>query len=310
MACVTYADTTSPYEVIVLTRPADGQQPDLVSVDMDSGTQTTMPIEEFSPKALTTSVDGSVYAIDADEGRWGFGVGRLALKSDNWDISAFTDNGFFTALDLELLPDGNFVTAVKDHSVTQINRESGALTSLFPPLSDRGPFEVAVDSSGAVTGDSLLCGPDQDLNWVCTTSLSRLLSGAAEAEHTHLDLRLSAFVADADDTLVGVEVFDGGGRLYRVNLDTGTATFLHENSALEKAHRLAIDPANRIIALTGGSTLVRLDLDAGTTELLTLGTSSAIDMDVRIVPEPSTFLLLLVGVFGTLGLHGRGFRGN
>ena len=300
-ACVLYADTMPPYEVVVLTRPADGQPPALVSVDMDSGTQTTMPIEGFSPNAITTSVDGSVYAIDADEGRWGFAIGRLALNTDAWDISAFTDNGFFTALDLELLPDDNFVMSIDDGPVTEIDHETGALRPLFSGYSDRGPFRVAVDSLGAVIGDSLMCGPGQNLDdWVCTTSLSRLLPDATKPERIDLDFSLQAFVADADNTLLAVEWLPGAGRLYRVDLDTGTATFLHENSALERAHRLAIDPANRILALTGGGTLVRLDLDAGTTEVLTLDTSSAIDMDIRVVPEPSTSLLLLVGVFGTL----------
>ena len=57
-ACVLYADTMPPYEVVVLTRPADGQPPALVTVDMDSGMQTTMPIEGFSPNAVTTASMG------------------------------------------------------------------------------------------------------------------------------------------------------------------------------------------------------------------------------------------------------------
>lgn len=75
--------------------------------------------------------------------------------TDEWDVTRVTDNGLFTALDLDLLPDNNFVISIDDGPVPENDHKTGALRFLFSGCSDRGPFRVAIDSSGAVIGDSL-----------------------------------------------------------------------------------------------------------------------------------------------------------
>ena len=88
-----------------------------------------------------------------------------------------------------------------------------------------------------------------------------------------------------------------------MNLDAGTSELIFEQELL-RGRRLQLDPDGRAVVLAGlprDRNLVRIDFDAGTTEILDLNDSSS-DLDIRIIPEPSTSVLLLLGVLRTLAI--------
>jgi hypothetical protein len=126
-------------------------------------------------------------------------------------------------------------------------------------------------------------------------------------ERIDLDFLLNDFAFDPDDRLLAV----AGNTVYEINLSSGAATVAQQDEALRAVTWMAIDPAGRIVTLNqlpNEDELVRIDLATGKTETLELVTSLAADMDILIIAEPSTFVLLPIGVLSALvvlNLRGR-----
>ncbi len=303
------AGTMTPYEVVLLAYDdEDANRLNIIKVDLDTGTQTVMPIEavapsitidgietgpsRFDPSAIATAPDGSIMAMDSSEGKFTFNIGRLDRVTGQWEIAQFPGS-ISRAGDLEVAPNGNLIATTNDGPVLEIDPKTGQSRGVLSQISDMGPFHVEVDSSGAIVADSWLNTQPR------TAVLQRLAQGAPSPERIHFDFLLNDFAFDSDDRLLAV----ARDKVYAIDLSTGEATVVDQDDALKVVTRMAIDPAGRIVALNqlpNEDQLVRIDLATGQTETLELVTSLAADMDLLIIPEPSTFVLLAIGAVSAL----------
>ena len=195
---------------------------------------------------------------------------------------------------MEIETDGDFILVPDDMGVLEVNPTTGATRGLIGST-DAGPWRAAIAPSGAIVADSWRIGNEPGAKW--KTSLARLEPDGRL--HVDLDLLLADFAFSSDERLMAV----ADTALYQINTDSGEAALMQESEVLQNTVKMAIDPDGRFLALTRSgegrpNQLVRLDLEAGTTEILDLNTNLANDMAIVIIPEPATFVLLLLNAVG------------
>jgi hypothetical protein len=302
----------TPYQAVLLDWRGVGT---LVMVDMDTGTHADLPVEGLTHNPLTIAVDsdGAIYVYQYSY-REPFGPGgpfdgslmaRLNPTMSEWMTTIIVDSITFP-YDMEFKPDGNLIV-VSEFSpfsrLDEINLQARRVQpsgAQFPTGSygDEGPLSVEIDSSGTITSSAVLRGQQDD-----TSALFRQAPGAGFADRFDPGIRLSDFVLDSDGSLIGVELRDS--TLYRLNFDMRAVDVLFESELLINTTRIELDPAGRIVALTrpptprGESSLhriVRVDLELGTAEVIAdLVGYELTDMDLRIIPEPASVVLLALG---------------
>ena len=297
------AATHIPYEIVLLD--SDG----VSTVTFESGMQEILPPlpDRFRQRVVATHSDGAVYVVggekivEDDMGlTLGLDVARLDPLTNQWGITEIIGS-LSVVQDLDVATNGQLFVS-DEFGVYELDlqakRVSGNLVD-FQDLIRESPQPVEIDSLRNLISSTFSRDIDE------STVLFRQPPDADMSERIDIGkVQLNDYVLESDSSAIGVSI--DGDKLYRVNLDANTSELIFEQELL-KGVRLQLDPDGRAVVLAGlprDRKLVRIDFDAGTTEILALNDSSS-DLDIRIIPEPSTSLLLLLGVVGTLAIGGR-----
>ena len=293
------AATHIPYEILLLD--TDG----VSTVTFDSGVQerlTPLPEDFEFRRRLVASPDDSIFVLGGEkiievEGgiSLGMDVARLDPVTNQWDFTEIRGS-LSVVWDLDAATNGQLFVS-DEFGVYEVDlqekRISGDLVD-FQDLIRESPQPVEIDSLRNLISSTFSRDIDE------STVLFRQPPDADMSERIDIGkVQLNDYVLESDSSAIGVSI--DGDKLYRVNLDANTSELIFEQELL-KGVRLQLDPDGRAVVLAGlprDRKLMRIDFDAGTTEILALNDSSS-DLDIRIIPEPSTSLLLLLGVVGTL----------
>jgi hypothetical protein len=322
MACDLSAGTLTPYEVVVL----DSQRPALIRINMDSRIQTVTPIPidvlpSQSRGHIAFAPDGSIFApgertsFIGDEGLTpGTEQARLDPTTNQWEVTTFEGELHFPT-DADITLDGNLIVA-DEIDIYEFDQVSKTILTPVPreqipvAFQDFGLPSIDIDSSGGIIFDI-------DTIFIQTHPLGRTYAlfrqspDGATVDMIDPDpfIQFAHFALESDTRLIGL----ADHKLYRVNLDTGAADLVFESALLSSfdsnslSNSVAIDPDGRVIVSNFGgpgipSQLLRIDLDTGTEEVFTLNdpTLRVSDFDLLIIPEPSTIVLLTLGLFALL----------
>jgi hypothetical protein len=271
---------------------------------METGTHREVSVEGLAGDILTIAVDseGAIYAYDhfdiTPETVARSVMARLDPTTSQWTTTILeTDIEF--PFDMDFKPDGNLIVGgefrIYDIDLTARTVELSDVRRTGDFGKDAGPIAVEIDSAGTIITGGRDTGDD-------TAILFRQTVEAQVAERFETGIFLSDFAFDSNGMLIGVgSSFPARvGKLYRLNFDTKSVDLLFESDLLAGARKITLDPAGRIVALTHPSgplrRIVRVDLGLGTAELITeLEGLELSDMDLRIIPEPPSVELVLVG---------------
>jgi hypothetical protein len=190
---------------------------------------------------------------------------------------------------MELTPDDTFVMSY-DFGIVEVNPDTAEVTYPFDTFLLEY-IRVEVDSIGSIITSEF----DFDVR-----DLVRERPGDEVADRIKPPVLHRDYALESDENAILSDRSEG--TLYRLNLETEETELVHRGT---KVGRLTIDPAGRVIGIhnpsdtTLASQLVRVDLKTGTEEIVTLLDGfRATDLDVLVVPEPGTLLLLLGSVVG------------
>jgi hypothetical protein len=284
--------TCSEYEVVILAGDGVSPRSTILKVAPDFQTISQLPIEgegilgPFRPFDIAVTPDRSIYGVEIVSGDFTYSLGRLGDASTAWTVTVYPDFAGST-WDLEATPAGNLVQAGDDFGITAIDVTSGELRDVpvfvSGPEGDRRGFHVAVSPKGVIASDGTRHVVETGQYY---DTIFRLPPGQSDPIRTELDVLISDFVFDGEESLIAI----GCGGLCHIDLETAKSTVLSEEPLLRYAREIALDPQGRIVALTIAEGLpdhlVRLDLTDGSTEVLNLQTTTAADMDILVLPPP------------------------
>ena len=242
--------------------------------------------------------------IDSDEGlTLALDVARLDPLTNQWGITEISGS-LSVPFDMDVATNGQLFVG-DEFGVYELDLQAKKQTRNlidFQDLINDSLKTVEIDSTGALISDEFSRDVDE------STVLFRQPPDVDMSERIDIgNVQLNDYVLESDSSAIGIglrEIGIRGKKLYRVNLDAGTNELIFESELLHGGVKLQLDPAGRAVVLAGlprDRNLVRVDFDSGTTEVLALNDSSW-DLDIRIIPEPSTSALLLLGVLGTLAI--------
>jgi hypothetical protein len=294
----------TPYEVVVL----DPEQRAVIKVNLDSGVQTIWPGIPLTSKSL---ISGGVVAVAQDRTTFVLGnsgapptrLAELPHGAADWK-GRWIDRSTTTPNDMDVMLSGNPVYG-GDSGVFEIDLRTGtkhrvAVTPAEGELD--GPRTVEVDSTGRIIASVKDGNP---------TILFRQLPGGVDLEGIETGLYLTDYVLESDSTLIGLGKSDRLATVrdvYRIDVESGESEMIFRSHLLRRSATLAVDPAGRVITLSQPLPdepfqLVRIDLATGDTDVFDLDESfGGGDFELLIIPEPSTFMLLAVGLFAAGGV--------
>jgi hypothetical protein len=250
-----------------------------VAVDLEDGNDTFILFEG------TAQVNGSVNG----------GAGSDTLRFQVISGGTFTSNGTFNSFSSTEVESGTVnllsandlsgTTTVKEEATLLVNNTSGSAT---------GTSAVTVEAGGTLGGTGILQGPVS------------ILAGAALAPgNSPGTLTLTSGLTLVDDSILNMELGTNSDLL----AVTGGLTF-------SGAGEVVVNIANSGGLALATYTLVQFDsltgfdlthVTLGNTPLGVTGTfglgSNALTFTVTSVPEPSTYLLLVLGLTAVMGCH-------
>jgi hypothetical protein len=268
----------------------------MVRVDLETGHHivTEFPAEMRQPAVLAVK-DGSVFFMHDGAVWFSSLLMEFDPRTDTWDTTEFASTVEYPT-EMEVTPDGKFLIA-GEWGIFEMDPDAVSMRRAFETILPefRG---LAVDSTGAITTS------------VAHTEFVRERPGAAEPDRLLPGpdyppfFTYRGFALESDDTLIAPRWAEPW--LYRISWTEQGSEPIYEYEG-DLIRRPVIDPEGRIVAIRnpeGGNRdipaeIVRIDMDAGTQEVVTLPVGYLIsDMDLLIVPEPSASVLLLMGILG------------
>jgi hypothetical protein len=272
-----------PYRVAAI----NGDKSVVLQVDMDSGEQVATPVPEVGqrrPWLLAARSDGVVFMIPrvnvvppAYQWEWN-------TRTNEWSITEFPTTFSYTG-DLEVTPSGNLI-ASDEWGLGEWDPEALEFVRGFP---FSGAQSVEVDSTDRVI-TKITSTIDHR-----TSALLIQQPGTDQFDVLETGLPINDYALESDNSLIATVE----GRLYRIDLEAGHSDLIYDDVPISQVQ---VAPDGRVVGshrLNAPHEIYRIDLAAGTTETVTLdGTFTVSDMDILIIPEPSTLVLLLVGGLG------------
>jgi hypothetical protein len=317
------AGSMTPYQAVLLDfGEFGGGDETLVIVDMATGGHTDVAV----PVDSTLNVSQATLAVDSEGAcyvYYGFfgtelGQGSLMARLDptlsEWTTTAFDGNIDFPG-DTEFKPDGTLITSA-EFGLFDIDLVSRTIEWSGVPRGDLSGIEdpatqgVEVDASGTITtgywtGD-----------WPQTSILFRQGPEDEFAERFDTEVGLVDFVLQPDGSLIGLGWDEQQAPLYtdtvlyRLDFDTKTVDELFRSELLDGAIEIELAPDGRVVVLTYLSDslqrVMRVDLELQTTEVIAEIQGRGLgDVELRIIPEPSCVVLLLLGIAGLVASRPR-----
>jgi hypothetical protein len=284
----------APRDVVALSSQA------IVRIDIDSGTQTSVAFDAFEaiPRSTVIATDRDcVFVAHVNVPNFNVDLARFDIATETWTLLP-TQAGAVAPWDMDLMPDGNLMIS-HEFALIGVDPQTGeafASRVRFPPQEDLNIRSVEVDSSGAIISNFIPSGSFPDF-W-----LVRQRPGVAVPDLYDLEFGFIDYALASDTELVGLRgVGDSTIQLHRVALDTGASELIFEGDIFGvHAEKVLVDPVGRILLLAPErKQIARLDLALGTEQLVTLDVN-VFDFDVVPIPEPSSILLLTMGLFALL----------
>lgn len=304
-ATQSFAGTMTPYQAVLVGWGLNS----ILLVDMATGTYTEIPIEGIDgvttgTRTIAADSNGAIHVyfdffLASDNPVVGSMIATIDLPRSEW-MTMRLEGEIDSAEDMDFTPDGNLIVGAEfglydlDLTAKKVRRSRFQPTGEFN--GDGATIGIETDSSGSVIFGALTVNSDESI-------LFRQSPEAEFPERFDTGILLKDFILDRDGSLIGVWQ-DGTGfterALYRLNFDTKGVDLLFESDLLRGTERIKLDPDGRIVALSQTSDtearLVRVDLELGTAELIAeLEGYYLSNMELRIIPEPSSVVLLILG---------------